>query len=242
MKANHLFPYRLRLAYRMARRKFEDVKTGTALNFAKGRVGTAQFPYEITIIQTIKQTGFFDNKVNNIQIASQHINGILINEGRIFSFWNTVGFPGQRNGYRKGRNLVSGRLIEDYGGGLCQLSGIMYHLALKAGLEIMERHNHSVDIYTEEERFTPLGSDATVVYGYKDLRFRNPYAFSLNFRISIDGDQLNATLKSEKLIHERNIVFERTGDQYVEKVITKLISEAGEVQIGFSAYRKEAGL
>jgi len=63
-------------------------------------------------------------------------------------------------------------LALDYGGGLCQLSGIIYHAVLEAGLEILERHPHSLDIYTATTRYTPLGSDAAVVYGHKDLRFK----------------------------------------------------------------------
>jgi hypothetical protein len=49
----------------------------------------------------------------------------------------------------------------------------VYHIGIIAGLDIIERYNHSVDIYTDDTRFAPLGTDATVVYGYKDLRIRN---------------------------------------------------------------------
>jgi vancomycin resistance protein VanW len=88
---------------------------------------------------------------------------------------------------------VGNKLDLDYGGGLCQLSGIMYYLILEAGLDILERHPHSLDIYTEESRYTPMGSDATVVYGHKDLRFLNNFDFPISFQFEI--------LEKEILIH-----------------------------------------
>ncbi len=88
------------------------------------------------------------------------------------------------------RNLVNGKIQFTYGGGICQVAGILYHLALMAGLDILERHSHSLDIYTEVERFTPLGADATVVYGYKDLRIRNNTGHPICFEIYITGNEI----------------------------------------------------
>ncbi len=72
-----------------------------------------------------------------------------------------------------------------HGGGLCQLSSLVYHLGLLGGLSVLERHPRSLDIYREEERFTPLGADATVVWRFKDLRLHNPHPFpvALGFRV-----------------------------------------------------------
>ena len=60
------------------------------------------------------------------------------------------------------------------GGGSCQLSGILYYLMLQAGLEAIERFPHSADIYTDETRFTLLGSDATVVIALKLRPYDRP--------------------------------------------------------------------
>lgn len=70
---------------------------------------------------------------------------------------------------KNGRNLVAGKIQGNYGGGLCQVSGLLYYIALATGLEILERHAHSIDIYAEEDRFAPLGADDTVVFGYKNF-------------------------------------------------------------------------
>jgi hypothetical protein len=65
-------------------------------------------------------------------------------------------------------------------------------------LKIVERHQHSVDIYTEENRYTPLGTDATVVFGYKDLRIRNPYHFPIQFWFSVEENHFIGELCSKE--------------------------------------------
>ena len=53
------------------------------------------------------------------------------------------------------------------------MSGLIYYVSLMAGLEVLERHPHSRDIYDDQTRYAPLGADATVAYGFKDLRVLN---------------------------------------------------------------------
>ena len=55
-------------------------------------------------------------------------------------------------------------------------------------------NRHSVDIYTEQTRFAPLGSDATVAYGYKDLRFRNVLPFPISLRFELGEDTLSGSV------------------------------------------------
>ena len=122
----------------------------------------------------------------------------------------TVGKPSVGNGFVDGRNIVDGQLVRQVGGGLCQLSSLVYHLALLGGLEIVERHPHSIDIYRDNERFTPLGADATVVWGSKDLRLRNSYPFAISmgcFLLTVSA-QLGQ-LRSEAAIPSPEVSFVR---------------------------------
>lgn len=82
------------------------------------------------------------------------------------------------------------------GRGLCQLSGLIYYISLLAGLELIERHPHSLAIYDETTGFTPLGSEATVVYGYKDLRLRNNTDAPLQFHLVFEAKKLTAPAPS----------------------------------------------
>ncbi|MEL6852958.1 MAG: VanW family protein, partial [Bacteroidota bacterium] len=121
----------------------------------------------------------------------------VVQPGEIFSFWELVGPPTEKRGYQAGRAIQGGSLSAEVGGGLCQLAGILHYLALQAGWEIVERFPHSLDLYTEESRYAPLGADAAVAYGYKDLRLRNPHDSPGCFRLEVLPDALVATYCGE---------------------------------------------
>jgi vancomycin resistance protein VanW len=188
-------PPAVRLLYRLLQRRRDDQKSRfTAQLTRQQRSPENAFPFGIETVQPINVSAFFENKIHNIALASAAVRRVVIPPGAVFSFWAVVGYPGRHRGYRLGRNLVNGQVRGAYGGGLCQVSGLMYYLALQAGLEVLERHNHSVDIYTEAERFAPLGSDATVVFGYKDLRFRNNLNTAVCFELEVCGTHLHGRL------------------------------------------------
>lgn len=142
--------------------------------------------------QPLKPGEFLQGKRANLALAAALVDGHLLNPGATFSFWRAVGRPSRARGFQEGRNLVGGRLVPQVGGGLCQLSGILHHLALVTGLSVPERHAHSIDLYREPDRFAPLGSDATVVWGAKDLRLGNPHPYLVILRCHLEADTLVA--------------------------------------------------
>ena len=133
----------------------------------------------------------------------------LIGAGRAWSFWHRVGRPDGANGFQPGRNIVGGKLVALNGGGLCQLASMVYHLALLGGLTVLERHPHSLDIYEEDQRFTPLGADATVVWGFKDLLLHNPHPFPVGFGFRVEPNRLIGELRSGADLKACDIEFER---------------------------------
>ena len=234
MRIKNIVPKEIRLKLKLMQRTFLDIKKGNHSNFAKPKFQEHSFKYELALTQEIKKSYLYENKIQNIKMAYGRIEKIVIKPNEIFSFWRIIGAPNKKNGFVKGRNIVKGKLLEDYGGGLCQLSGIIYHLALIAGLRIIERHNHSFDIYTDETRFTPLGADATVVFGYKDLRVLNNYAFPIVFHFEIDENELKIALKSEGLIPEQTIYFQKT--KLKSGIEVRSINERNEV-VATSCYK-----
>ena len=189
-------PATLRRLVKISLRRSKDFFIGSHKKMAGGYGNENNLHCIKSIEQPIKLTETAIFKTHNIGLAIAKLNNIIIGPGQIFSFWKLVGNPSQKNGYKKSRSIVGHSLQEEVGGGLCQLSGLIYFLALHAGLIITERHSHSLDIYKEEERFTPLGSDATVVYGYKDLRFLNPNDFPILLSFSLTERVLTGKLLS----------------------------------------------
>jgi vancomycin resistance protein VanW len=206
-----LIPPDVKVRLRSFQRYLVDLSTGQLSKFTKfTQLSEEQkllFKPEISISQVLRKTQYSGNKIHNLALAIERIQDVVIKPGEVFSFWHLVGKPDKANGYLEGRSLVNNQLKVEFGGGLCQLSGMMYFLTLKTGLTTLERHAHSHDIYTEATRFAPLGSDATVVYGYKDLRFRNNLAAPVCFRFLIKEDEIIATICSTQAITELNIEF-----------------------------------
>lgn len=205
-----IIPQTWKLRLKLMRRAWADVQSGARSKFARGAPGQT-FPHSITLQQpmlnaTTEQSRV--NKVHNIKLASFSIEAIEIKPGEIFSFWQTAGEPSQKNNFKKGINIIRGEIVEAYGGGLCQLSSIMYHLSLIAGLTVLERSNHSVDLYHDKERYTPLGADCAVFYGYKDFRFRNDYDQPVRFRFQVTDENLTCHIDSQKVLPEHAIQFE----------------------------------
>jgi vancomycin resistance protein VanW len=187
-------------------RYFKDIKSGHWFKFSKALHNeNSNFDHFISINQEIKQNETFESKMFNFSLASKKINQHVIQPNQIFSFWNAIGNPNQQ--FKKGRTIQNGIITEDVGGGLCQVSGIIYYVSLLADLKVLERYNHSVDIYTEETRFCPLGTDATVAYGYKDLRILNTFSFPIKFELEIKNAQLFVKLLSKEKIDQYALEF-----------------------------------
>ena len=112
-----------------------------------------------------------ENTVYNIRLSSEVINGILVKPQEIFSFNKYVGPAEKADGYKESTIIANGIFVNGYGGGICQVSSTLYNTALLVNLPIVERYNHSV--YGEATKYVPLGQDAAIFYGFKDLRFKN---------------------------------------------------------------------
>jgi vancomycin resistance protein VanW len=109
-------------------------------------------------------------KVQNLRVAAAAVNGLVLDPGETFSFWRAAGRPGRSKGYVTGRELRLGCMIPAIGGGICQLTNALSRVAHQAGLEIVERHSHSLH---PEGFFIDDATDATVFWNYIDLRFRS---------------------------------------------------------------------
>lgn len=133
------------------------------------------------------------NRQRNLELAVSRLQGLHLGPGQVFSFWRSVPAPTLANGFLAGPAFSRGKVIQDVGGGLCLVSTNLYNTFLQAGLEILERHNHSIDPYGEA-RFFPLGRDAMVYYGYKDLVVRNGRDFAFSLRLELDDRQLRSCL------------------------------------------------
>jgi vancomycin resistance protein VanW len=190
---------RIKRSVRLAQRKVRDCIDHVPF-CVKGDI--PELPYKITIQQPILPSSTLAEKLYNLQYVADKISDFLILPGEVLSFWNVVGNPDKLKGSRCIRN---NKVAIEKGGGLCQAAGIIYHLSILSGLKIVERYNHSVDLYGDGPRACPIGYDATVLYGYKDLRVKNMTNATLRFKLIVEKDVIFAELYSDIPLQQREI-------------------------------------
>lgn len=138
------------------------------------------------------------NKVKNLQIASKKIDGLVINPGEVFSFWNIVGNPTRKKGYIEGLTISSGEFKKGIGGGLCQMANLIHYLVLHTPLEVVELHHHSDALFPDVKRRVPFGTGTSIVYKNLDYRFKNISNYPVQLRVWLDNTMLFGEIRCNK--------------------------------------------
>ena len=119
-------------------------------------------------ITSINAENNSDDRNTNLQLSCDALDGYVIKADEEFSLNALLGRLTADKGYKKAPAIVGDAEVNTLGGGVSQTASALYYCALLANLEILERHNHTYAV-----DFVPLGFDANLEYGAKDLRFRN---------------------------------------------------------------------
>ncbi|MBL8034519.1 MAG: VanW family protein [Leptospiraceae bacterium] len=204
---------------------------GRRFRLARHRLGPLPSDWQIVFEekQPIHATEYAEGKIANMRRAIAEIEGLVMPPGSWFSWWHFVPRPGAHNGFALGRTLLRGRLTAGYGGGLCQLSGIIYLAALKLGMTVHERHAHSRDIYREEERYTPLGADAAIVFGYKNLVFQNGTDYTFVWNFHVEQNALILRISARQKFTPTQIIFKAEPTVSDGRVAITTLRHRGEV-------------
>ena len=129
------------------------------------------------------------NGTYNMARALSKANGTVIPAGGTFSFNGTVGNCNAANGFKPAHGIQNGKLIDVYGGGICQASTTIYGAALRAGATIVQRYNHSI-----QSTYCPIGLDATVSWGGADFKFKNNTEYPMYLICGANGRTMYATI------------------------------------------------
>ncbi|OPX84699.1 MAG: Vancomycin B-type resistance protein VanW [Pelotomaculum sp. PtaB.Bin104] len=189
-------------------------------------------------------TNFDASKISrsyNINVAAKAFDEQIILPGQEVSFNQLVGPRSSEAGYKNAPVIVNDELVEGLGGGVCQVSTTLYNCVLLAGLEIVERYNHSLPV-----SYIPIGRDATVVYDVLDFKFRNSTDSSIFVKAYVTGGTIgfkfygNTAYKRDVKVNtwvtqeiEPGVVYESDptlpkGEQVIKKGGAKGFRVAGE--------------
>lgn len=126
------------------------------------------------------------NRCTNLRLACKAINGTILSNGKTFSFNGIVGERTAAKGYKEAIIYEGGQEVGGIGGGICQVATTLFNAALRANFQIVERHQHSLTVH-----YCPLGYDAAVAWGSKNLRFKNNSGTSVKVACSASGGTLS---------------------------------------------------
>lgn len=141
----------------------------------------------------------------NIQLATAEFNGMRVEPGETVSFNKTTGERTEAKGYRAAGAYSGGFLVQEPGGGVCQVSTTLYNAVAKADLEVLERSPHS-----RVSDYVPIGLDAAVNWPSQDFKFKNTSDYPI-FIVAEFADQ--------------KLTFKIYGKQLDDGVYIKLESE-----------------
>ena len=137
-------------------------------------------------IGTSSFAGSPKNRVHNIGVGAEKINGFLVKPGDEFSFISAIGEIGAPEGYLPELVIKDNKTVPEYGGGLCQVSTTLFRAAINAGLKITERYPHAFPV----KYYNPQGFDATIYPPHPDLRFINDTPANILIQSKIKGSQI----------------------------------------------------
>lgn len=150
---------------------------------------------------------------SNIHVAGEQTSDILLMPGKTFSYNKCTGARNWVNGYKSAPIIVGGKVTNGEGGGVCQVSTTIYNAALISGLTIDEVHNHSLP-----SRYAPRGRDATVSYGYTDLKFSNPYTHPVYIKNIVGDGAITSKIYGCNFDREKIII--KMEEEYTKNKIT----------------------
>lgn len=166
------------------------------------------------------------DRIFNITHALERFDGILIKPGEIFSFTETLGPVEDTTGYRPELVIRNNKTEPEFGGGICQVSTTFFRAAVNAGLEILDRRNHSYPV----KYYLPIGFDATVYYPRPDLRLKNNFTHNILFVPTISGKQLTfsvyGTSDNRKVTVTLPITTEKNPDGSLKTEFTQTVTDA----------------
>lgn len=169
--------------------KDDNIISGRKVNYEKEKNDEPKEERQLSTFSTPLKSGS-PNRITNIKLTCNKINGYVLKQGETFSFNKIVGPCTAEEGYLKSEIYVNKKIEYALGGGNCQVSTTLYNACLQIdGIKIVERHEHGRDVdYIED------GKDATVSYGTKDFSFKNETNHDLKIYVSCDDKNVYASI------------------------------------------------
>ncbi len=164
--------------------------------------------FSTTLASYTTHAGGSEGRLANIALAVKSCNGVILLPGETFSYNDTLGERTAKRGYKAANAYSEGEVVEQLGGGICQVSSTLFSALLYTDLEIVTRSNHSMPV-----SYLPMGMDAAVSWGAPDLKFKNNFNYPIKLSASFSGGDITFKILGAG-VNDRDIdvKVEKTGE------------------------------
>lgn len=132
-------------------------------------------------------------RTHNLHVGVENVNGTVVMPGQQFSLGDALGDLSEEGGYREAPVIQDGRLVMGLGGGLSQISTVVFNASWFAGVQLDAHTPHSYYI----SRY-PAGREATLAYPVIDNVWTNDTETPVVVRSWIDEAQIHMVLLGER--------------------------------------------
>lgn len=239
----------------VAKQKYAELKSGESaeieLQVVEPKVKLADLGDILFQNKIAEFTSTYDtsdtNRVTNLQIAANKCNNTILYPGDEFSYNEALGHRTTTNGYKTAHSFAGGKVVNTVGGGICQVSSTLYNAVLRANLTITDRTAHGMYV-----QYVPQSTDATVVDGSIDFKFRNDRKYPVKLVTTCENGVVTAAVYGIKDADEATIDIEtkiletiayktvKENDSSMKKGTTKVVQEPvdGYVSEAYKVYYK----
>lgn len=175
------------------------------------------------------KTTYYNSSVKgrstNIRLATEVIDGTVLQPGETFSLNGVVGRRTAAKGYQTAIIFQNGKQVEGLGGGVCQVSSTVYGAVLYADLQVTERSSHQFQV-----SYTPVSQDAAVYYGSQDFQFVNDTDNPIKIAASASNGSLTVTIYGTKTEEKKVTLSSKSSvsGKYKYASLYKTVTENGK--------------
>ena len=184
-------------------------------------------------------SGSTKNRRKNIEKGAKLLTGTILHPDEEFSMNDCLGVRNKANGWYLAGAYQSGDTVQEYGGGVCQISTTLYNAALKADMTITDRRNHSMPVH-----YIAMGLDATInsVGNKIDFKFKNSSKEDILVIARTDGKNLTVEIWGIPIIEDSDGKYDEIRIPDTKKL--KTLKPTGEKEVVVdptkpAGYRKE---
>lgn len=164
----------------------------------KPTVTKAQLQEQNTLLASFTtETTSSTSRNTNIRLCAEAFNGYVVAPGEVFSLNTLTGPRTTDKGYKPAGAIQNGIMVQEPGGGVCQVSTTLFNAVVRAGMEIVERHGHSWP-----SDYVEIGMDAAIDYPAKDFQFKNVSDAPIYLVSTFEDRQLTVEVYGKPVVEE----------------------------------------